>query len=130
MSARYSRTNGYTIAKRTARPPVRTVQRRIKFGPTTAKFFGLTVLAILAAIMLSQASTNNLAAYQQNDLRKQASQVDADIERLRVDADRVRSIQSIQQAQVKKDMVPIGNPDHIQAGDEQGQVAGVSTQKP
>lgn len=125
MGARYSRTTGYTVARRTpARPTVRTVQRRVKFGPTTAKYFGLAVLAILAVIMLSQVGGDNTSAYKQTALRREASQVSQDNANLQLEATRLQSVQAIQSA--KKDMVPVTDVTHV----EQGDVAGVSTAAP
>lgn len=129
MGARYSRHAGYTIARRqqNQRPTMRTVQRRVKFGPTTAKVMGLVVVAILATVMLTQSSTDATNVYKQNNLRKQMSRVDQDIERLRLEAKRAQSIQSIEQTAVKDQMQPTGRIDFVQK--EEGDVAGVSTEK-
>lgn len=127
MGARYSRTTGYTIARRApARTTVRSVQRRITFGPTTAKYFGLAVLAILAVIMLSQAGTNNVTAYKATDLRQQASQVSKDNDALRLEATRLQAVGAIQNTAAKASMEPVTNVEHIEKGD----VAGVSTTAP
>lgn len=126
MGARYSRQTGYTISKRSNnRSSVRTIQRRVRLGPTTAKYIGLLVLAILAIIMLTQSSTSSTNAYKQNELRKQISQVDQDIERLKLEAKRAQSIQNIQQTPVKQKMEPVKRVDFV----EKGEVAGVNTEK-
>jgi hypothetical protein len=127
-AARYSRHTGYTIARRTRRPAVRTTGRRVRFGPTTAKFFALAVLAILAVLMLTQSGTNATTAYKQTSLRRETSQVDQDIQRLRLEATRAQSIQAIQQGALKDQMQPVqdGEVGHI----EKGQVAGAATSKP
>ena len=126
-AARYSRSKGYTIARTSQRPMVRTTQRRVKLGPTTAKYIGLAVLAVLAVIMLSQSSTNATSAYEQNKLRKDTSQVSQDIERLKLEAKRAQSLQSIQNSPVKDQMAPM---DDSVENIDQGQVAGVSTTQP
>lgn len=126
-AARYSRSKGYVIARSTQRPMVRTTQRRVKLGPTTAKYLGLAVLGVLAIIMLSQSSTNATSAYEQNKIRKESSQVSQDIERLRLEAKRAQSIQSIQDTQVKEQMQPMG--DDVEFV-ETGEVAGASTTEP
>ena len=126
MSARYSRQAGFTIAKRSSgsRPAIRTVQRRVRFGPTTAKFMGLAVLAILAIVMLSQSGTSATSVYQQNQLRQKTSQVDQEMEALQLEAKRAQSLQSIQQTPVKDKMESVGKVEFV----EKGEVAGVSTQ--
>jgi hypothetical protein len=127
MGARYSRTTGYTIARRApARPTVRSVQRRVKFGPTTAKYFGLAILAVLAVIMLSQGGAHNVAAYKITDVRQQSSQVTQDIDRLKLEATRLQSVQAIQSTSAKDTMEAVTSVTHI----EQGDVAGVSTTAP
>lgn len=128
MGARYSSRSGYTVTRKTPvrRPAVRTVQRRVKFGPTTAKFFGLGVLAILAVVMLTQSSTNATNAYKQSDVREDISHVEQDVERLKLEAKRAESLQSIQDTKVKDQMEPVKSSDYVEAGD----VAGASTAKP
>lgn len=128
MAARYSRHAGYTVSKRAPirRQTVRTVQRRVRFGPTTAKFFGLAVLAILAVIMLTQSSTNATTAYKQTEIRNQVGQADQDIEQLQLEAKRAQSLQAVQQTPVKDQMQPMGQVDYVEKGD----VAGASTTEP
>jgi TolA-binding protein len=124
MNARYSSKAGYTIQKKAPRrPTVRTVQRRIRFGPTTAKFFALGVLAVLAIVMLTQSSNNATNAYRQNELRKQVTQVDQDIDRLQLEAKRAQSLESIQQTAIKDQLETTTRVDYIEKGD----VAGAST---
>ena len=77
--------------------------------------------------MLSQSSTCATSAYKQNVTRNKTSQVSQDIERLRLEAKRAQSIQSIQDTPVKDQMQPMG--DDVQFV-EPGQVAGVSTTQP
>jgi len=127
MSARYSRQTGYTVSKRQpARPSVRTVQRRVKLGPTTAKFLGLTVVAILAVVMLSQSGNSATSAYQQNQLRGNIAQKDQETQNLELEAKRSQSLQEIQKTPAKDTMQPVQRVDYV----EKGQVAGVSTEQP
>ncbi|MBU6389014.1 hypothetical protein KGQ71_00695 [Patescibacteria group bacterium] len=129
MSARYSHQAGYSIARRKSqRATMRTVRRRVRFGPTTAKFIGLAVLAILAIVMLTmQAGTNATGVYQQNSLNKNISQVDEDTTQLQLNATRAQALNAIQQTAVKDQMAPTGS---VNGYVENGTVAGVSTQKP
>jgi len=130
MGARYSRNQGYTISKRSVgRAPVRTTQKKISFGPTTAKFFGLAVLAILMLVMVSNSTKGATNPYDENAIRQQISQVDQDIDSLKVQAQRDQAVANIQQSPVVSQMVPMDpqtDPQYV----EKGNVAGVSTARP
>ena len=129
MATRYSSKTGYTVTKRkpaARRQTVRTVQRRVKFGPTTAKFLGLGVLGILAIVMISQSSSSGTTAYKQNEVRSEVSKNQQDIDRLQLEAKRAQSLQSIQNTPVKDQMEQATSTDQIEVGD----VAGVSTERP
>jgi len=105
---------------------VHTAQKRIKFGPTTAKFLGLGALGILAVVMISQSSSNATTAYKQNEIRTEVSQNQQDIDQLQLEAKRAQSLQSIQKTPVKDQMEQATSVDQVEVGD----VAGVSTEKP
>ena len=128
MSARYSGQAGYTVRKRTAprRPGVQKTQSKFKLGPTTAKFLGLAVLAILGAVMVSQSSGNATTAYKQSDIRKDISQTNQDVDRLTLEAKRAQSLQAIENSPVKDGMEQTTATQQV----ETGNVAGVSTAKP
>ena len=128
MGARYSKQAGYTVTRRAPvrRKTVRTVQRGVKFGPTTAKYFGLAVLGILAIVMLTQSSTNATNAYKQNEIKKEISHIDQDVERLKLEAKRAESLQTIQQSALKDQMEPVKQVEPV----EKGEIAGASTEKP
>ena len=127
MSARYSKQTGYTVARRSAstRRSTRTVQRRVKFGPTAAKYFGLAILAVLALITLTSSSSSSTTAYEQTDLRQQSSQVEKDIEQLKLEAKRAQSLQAVQNSSVKEGMEPVKDAGFV----ESGEVAGATTQQ-
>jgi len=125
MGARYSRNAGYTISKRSVpRAPMRTTQKRVTFGPTTAKFFGLAVLAILALVMLSN-TRSATSPYDQDKIRNNISQVEQDNNNLQLQAQRYQAIDAISQDPAKASMVPLksSEPTYVDKGD----VAGVST---
>ena len=129
MAARYSRQSGYTISKRSTavrRPTQRTVASKVGFGPTTARYIGLAVLAIIAMIMLTQQSTRATGAYKENDLRKSISQVSGDVDALQLEAKRAQSLQSLSASAIATGMQPATSVTYV----EHGQVAGVSTAKP
>lgn len=127
MAARYSGQAGYSVRKRTSvrRPGVQKAQSNFKFGPTTAKFLGLVVLAILGAVMVSQSSGNATTAYKQSDIRKEIGQTNQDVERLQLEAKRAQSLQEIQAGTVKDGMEQTTKTEQV----EIGTVAGVSTEK-
>ena len=127
MGARYSRQAGYTIAKRQARRPAnRTVQRQVKFGPTTAKYLGLAILGILALVMVTRASTSATEAYNQNKIRTDTSKVNAEVDNLRLEARREQALESVKKSQDAQQMVDSGQVNYV----EQGDVAGASTTTP
>ena len=127
MSARYSGQAGYTVRKRAAvrRPGVQKTQSKFKLGPTTAKFLGLAVLAILGAVMVSQSSGNATTSYKQSDIRDSISQADQDVDRLQLEAQRAQSLAAIQSSPVKDSMVQTTQTEQV----ETGNVAGVSTER-
>lgn len=126
MSARYSKQQGYVISKRAPnRMTVRSVKRRVRFGPTVAKYIGLGTLAVLAIFMIAQSSTGSTGAYKQNALNKQISQVNQDIQQLQLEAERAQSLQAISNTPVQAQMTPIKNVTYVG-----GEVAGVSTSRP
>lgn len=127
MRARYSRHSGYSISRQSGRKPaLRSTAQTLKFGPTSAKYLGLAVLAVLAMVMITQSSGSTTAGYEQSSLRKDISKVDQDIERLRLEAKRAQSVQEIQNTTLKDGMVPMEKAQYI----EKGEVAGVSTSAP
>ena len=129
MAARYSRQSGYTISKSGSpvrRTTQRTVPNKVGFGPTTARYIGLSVLAIIALVMLTQQSTRATGAYKENDLRKSISQVSGDVDALQLEAKRAQSLQALSASAAAQGMQPDTNVSYV----EHGQVAGVSTSKP
>lgn len=127
MTARYTRNSGYTVQRRSARPRkvTRTVERKLSLGPNAAKVIGFSLLALLAFVMVSTSGSSNSALYEQAALRQDISEVEQEIEQLKVDTDRARSLQAVNQSAVKAELVPIGT-DVQYLG---GEVAGVRTEE-
>jgi hypothetical protein len=75
--------------------------------------------------MLTQSSTNATTAYKENEIKKEIGHIDQDIERLKLEAKRAESLQSVQQTAVKEGLEPVKQVEHI----EKGEVAGASTQQ-
>jgi hypothetical protein len=129
MRARYSHQKGYVIAsRRTNRPTVRTVKRSLKFGPTTAKYFGLAILAVLAVIMLTRSSENSASAYTKLQLNKDIGTTEREVREAQLAAQRVKSLEETQKdTALTGQMQPMQNADYSL---EKGEVAGASTQAP
>ena len=131
MSARYSRQSGYTIARRATKPTSRTVQRRVKFGPTTAKYIGLAVLGILALVMVTRVTTTSTDVYNQNKIRTETSKANAEVDTLRLEARREQAISRIKPSPDPGTLQTADKVEYVSVGDvERGTVAGVSTTKP
>lgn len=136
MGARYSRQTGYTVAKRSTparRTTTRTVQRQVKFGPTTARYIGLALLGVLALVGVSRKTGVSTTTYQDSQVRSQISNEQADLNNLNIEAQRQRTLKALQDSQVaaKEGLQPVTAVDQVPVGDvEKGQVAGVSTTKP
>ena len=131
MRTRYSRTRGYVVDRRPkARPTVRTVQRKITFGPAAARYLGLGVLVVLGIIMFSRAGDNSTSAYTTSQLNKDIGQANQDIDELKLAAKRAESLQAIQNTAAKDAMVPVSSAQFISQGNvDTGEVAGVATQR-
>jgi uncharacterized membrane protein YoaK (UPF0700 family) len=127
MGARYSRNAGYTISKRSvSRPAVRATKQPLKFGPTTAKFFGLAILAILAFVMVSSSGKVAISPYSNSAVTAQISETQQNIDALKIQADRYQTLDAAKTASVAPSMVP-ADPNYSL---DKGTVAGVSTGKP
>jgi hypothetical protein len=104
---------------------MRTVKRRISFGPTAAKFMGLAVLAILLLIISGQSGATSGAAYTANGLGQATSKVEQEISDMKLNAERSKSIEEIQKTEVKDQMQVVQQVNYV----EKGEVAGVTTEK-
>ena len=114
MGARYSRHAGYTVARRQSKRSVsRTVSRKFRFGPTTAKYLGLGVLAVIALVAATQSNSGVTRDYQQAALTKQLSQNNATIEAMKLEAKREQSLSSVAQSSEAASMVPVTDVTHV-----------------
>ena len=128
MGARYSRHAGYTVARRntTQRTPTRTVSRRFKLGPNTARYIGLAVLAIIGLVVVTQSNNGVTRQYSDQKVTQSLAQENASIEALKLEAQRAQSLSAITQSAQKDSMVPIGSDVTHVSGD----VAGATTATP
>lgn len=76
----------------------RTVRQELVIGPTSLKFITVVLLAALALFYLAQSSQSATRAYRINDLRSRAESLRSDNEQLKLDAVRLQSLQTIQDA--------------------------------
>lgn len=129
-AARYSRTQGYVVTRkqRATRATIRTTARRFSIGPTAAKFAGIAVLGVLGVMLANFNVGAQGDVYHESQVRRDISDAEARIERLRYDAERARSITELQQTARKDALVPNGAAEQLTP--EAGQVAGVSTSQP
>ena len=102
----------------------RIIRRRLRFGPTIARFFALAILTILAVIALTSSTGNATRLYEKSDLVKEKAKLDTEVDELKFWAKRQQSFQAIDKAEIKNQLVPIDNPDYINS--QQGEVAGAS----
>ena len=137
MSARYSHKTGYTIARRqpVRRATVRTVERRVKFGPTTAKYIGLAILGIIAiSLTASKVGVSTTQVYNNTQLSTQVNQEQQKLESLQEQASRLQSLAAVQSnPDLTKQYSSPGPIDQISSTPgptPTGQVAGVATVVP
>jgi hypothetical protein len=76
--------------------------------------------------MLAQSSTKATNAYKQTSQRNTLGQTDQEIERLRLEVDRAKTLQGIQDTPVKAELESVKESDFVEMGD----VAGASTAAP
>ncbi|KKQ86429.1 MAG: hypothetical protein UT11_C0071G0003 [Berkelbacteria bacterium GW2011_GWA2_38_9] len=91
----------------------RIIRRRLRFGPTIARFFALVILTILAVIALTSSTGNATRLYEKSDLVKDKAKLDTEVEELMFWAKRQQSFQQIDKPEIKDQLVPIDNPDYI-----------------
>lgn len=85
----------------------RTLRQDLVIGPTSIKFITVILLAALALFYLAQTSQSATRAYRLNDLRAKVESMTSDNEQLQLEAVRLQSLQSIQEAANKLKLEPI-----------------------
>ncbi len=83
-------------------------------------------MAVLAVLMLISSSKSSISLYGDNTTRQTISQVNQEIENLKVQEKRAQSLQQVEQSPVKEAMVPSTDVQFVEKGD----VAGASTAQP
>lgn len=106
----------------------RIVRRRLRFGPTIARFFALVILTILAVIALTSSTGNATRLYEKSDLVKEKAKLDTEVEELKFWAKRQQSFQQIDKDEIKNQLTPIDNPDYIDDQPKE-EVTGTQTQE-
>ena len=82
----------------------RTMQKRFFFGPTSLKVIILVVLAAFSLFYLSQSSQSATKNYTISDLDQQEKDLNAEKERLEVEANRLKALSIIQEKANQKGM--------------------------
>lgn len=82
----------------------RSVDRRINFGPNSLKFIVLFVLAAFSLFYLSQSSQSATKNYIVSDLEQKKEDINAETDRLEVEANRLKALSLIQDKASEKGM--------------------------
>lgn len=103
----------------------RIIHRRLRFGPTIAKFFALVILVILGVVALTSSTNSATKLYKKSNLIKERGKISAEVEDLKFWAERQKTLKNIDSEAIKQNMVPVDNPDYIE---QSGEVAGSSAE--
>ena len=85
----------------------RTLEKRVFLGPTSVKVIVLVVLAAFSLFYLSQSSQSATKNYEISDLDQKKKDVNAEAERLEVEANRLKALSIIQEKANEKGMEQI-----------------------
>lgn len=105
----------------------RTLRRRFHIGPTIGKLMAVLAMTILGVVALTKSAGREADIYKLTDLRSQQGEVEQEIADLKMQEARAKTLDRINQSQVKAEMVPIG--DDVQRLNPDQAVAGASTQR-
>lgn len=94
-----------TLAMRRNQNLYRT-QSEVKLGPISSSFVIVAIIAVLSLLYLNAITKTSVFGYQLMQLQAQRDQATSANQELQVEAARLTSIQSIQNSQVVKGMVP------------------------
>ena len=82
----------------------RNLTRRISLGPNSVKFLVLFILAAFSLFYLSQSSQSSTRNYVVSDLEQQKKDTSAQLDRLEVEANRLKALSLIQDKANEKGM--------------------------
>ena len=85
----------------------RMVERRVILGPNSLKFVVIVILAAFSLFYLSQSSQSATRNYITSDLEQAKKDSNADVERLEVEANRLKALSIIQDKAKEKGMEQI-----------------------
>ena len=80
----------------------------LKMGPTSGTFVVIAMISVLALLYLNQVTKTSIFGYKVNELIAQRDAIVAQNRDLGVEAARLASIQSTQNSNIAKTMVPVG----------------------
>lgn len=78
--------------------------QRLYFGPNTIKVVGIVLIAVFSLFYLSQSSQSAARNYNISDLQQEEKDLNADKERLEVEANRLKALSIIQEKADQKQM--------------------------
>lgn len=108
----------------------RIIRRRLRFGPTIARVFALSVLTVLAIIALASSTSNATKLYKQSGAVKKEAELKTEVDELKFWVNRLETLKNIKNENITNTMVPLDKVDNINSNSQNGEVAGVSTEKP
>lgn len=82
----------------------RTIEKRVFLGPNSVKVIILVMLAAFSLFYLSQSSQSATKNYEISDLDQQKNDINAEKERLEVEANRLKALSIIQEKASQKGM--------------------------
>jgi len=87
----------------------RTVNEKKGIGPVSLKFITIAVLTLLSLLYLAQANRSATKGYNLKELEEKKSQIEAQNERLEVEAARQKSLREIENKTESLGMIPVDN---------------------
>jgi hypothetical protein len=82
----------------------RSIERKISFGPNSVKVIAIVILAAFSLFYLSQSSQSAARTIQVSDLEAKQKDINAEKERMEVEANRLRALSIIQDQADKNKM--------------------------
>ena len=86
---------------------------KLRLGPTSATFVVIALISVLALLYLNQITKTSVFGYRLTQLAQQRDQILSQKQDLSVEAARLQSIQTAQQAAAAHHMVPTGQVSYV-----------------
>jgi len=86
----------------------RTINREMKIGPISLQFITVIILAAAALFYLAQSTASATRSYHQTELQQKRAALQAENEKLKVEAIRLRSLNEIKKGAENSNMETVG----------------------